>query len=185
MRRIDFASGKPVVASQTRGDDPQFAATHLTDSGYDTYWATDNDVLTGSVEIDLGRSCAFNVVEIQEYIPLGQRVKAWAVDAWIDGDWREIGAATTIGYKRLLRMSGTTTSKVRIRITSAKACPAINHVGLYQTPAIKAAPESSVNVEEDFHSLEDWSRSRKQEQESGGERGIDGVSFRPWETPSP
>ena len=103
----------------------------------DTYWATDDDVLTGSVEIDLGRPCAFNVVEIQEYIPLGQRVKAWAVDAWMDTGWQELGSATTIGYKRLLRVPDTTTSKVRIRITSAKACPTINHVGLYQAPVVK------------------------------------------------
>ena len=52
--------------------------------GYDSYWATDDDVLRGNIEIDLGQPCAFNVVEVQEYIPLGQRVKAWAVDARID-----------------------------------------------------------------------------------------------------
>ena len=146
MRKTDLAEGKPVAASQTRGDDPQFAATHITDADYDTYWATDDDVLTGSVEIDLGRPCAFNVVEIQEYIPLGQRVKAWAVDAWMDAGWQELSSATTIGYKRLLRVPDTTTSKVRIRITGAKACPAINHVGLYRAPVVKMEPESSLNI---------------------------------------
>ena len=146
MYKINFAEGKPAVASQTRGDDPRFAATNVTDGDYDTYWAIDDDVLTGEIQIDLGRPCTFDVVEVQEYIPLGQRVKSWAVDASIDGDWREIGAATTIGYKRLLRVPKTTTSKVRIRITDALACPTVNHVGLYRVPVLKAEPESSLNI---------------------------------------
>jgi alpha-L-fucosidase len=146
MYAIDFTEGRPVIASQTRGDDPQFAASNITDDDYDTYWATNNDTTTGSFEIDLGRPCTFNVVEVQEYVPLGQRVKAWAVDAEIDGAWQEIGTATTIGYKRLLRVPDTTTSRVRIRITDSLASPTINHVGLYKAPVIQQDPESTQNI---------------------------------------
>jgi len=155
MYKVNFADGKPVVASQTRGDDPKFAATNVTDDDYDTYWSVNNDVLTGSLEIDLGQSCEFNVVELQEYIPLGQRVKSWAVDAWTDGDWQEIGAATTVGYKRLLRFPKTTASRVRLRITQALACPTINHVGLYRAPTVKVEPESSLRIPGNI-SKDDW-----------------------------
>ena len=40
MRRIDFARGKKVTASTTRGDDPQFGASNLTDGNLKTMWHT-------------------------------------------------------------------------------------------------------------------------------------------------
>jgi alpha-L-fucosidase len=109
-------------------------------------FAINDDQLAGCLEIDLGQLCEFNVVELQEYIPLGQRVKLWAVDAWNGSDWLDIGKATTVGYKRLLRFPETTASRVRIRITEASACPTINHVGLYKAPTLKVEPESSRQI---------------------------------------
>ena len=146
LSRTDFAAGRKAAASQTRGNDPRFAADKVTDADYDTYWATDDGTSVGSIEIDLGRPCTFDVVAVQEYVPLGQRVKAWAVDARIDGDWQQIGSATTIGYKRLLRVPETNASKVRIRIVDSLACPTISRVGLLWAPVLKVEPESSVKI---------------------------------------
>jgi alpha-L-fucosidase len=57
---------------------------------------------TGTPEtvIDLQRPQTFNTVRVRENLRLGQRVEAFAVDAWRDGAWREIGAATSIGSCR-------------------------------------------------------------------------------------
>ncbi|GAG05902.1 unnamed protein product, partial [marine sediment metagenome] len=82
-----------------------------------------------------------------------QRVKAWSVEVQLDGQWREIGRATTIGYKRVLRVPTTTASKARIRILDALACPAINNVSLYRAPVlmrdpvITRAPDGMVSID--------------------------------------
>ncbi len=153
MQATDFARGRKVASAQTRGEAPCFAAANVTDGCYDSYWATNDGVLRGDIEIDLGGPVTFNVVEAQEYVPLGQRVKAWSVEVQLDGQWREIGRATTIGYKRVLRVPTTTASKARIRILDALACPAINNVSLYRAPVlmrdpvITRAPDGMVSID--------------------------------------
>lgn len=54
-----------------------------------------------------------------------ERVEKHAVDAWIDNNWKEIAAATNIGYKRILRFPDVTASKFRVRILASRLSPAI------------------------------------------------------------
>ena len=69
---------------------------------------------------------------IQEYIPLGQRIKTFTVEASMpDGTWKEIANETTIGYKRIVLTDKVETDKVRIVIKDALATPLINGFGLY------------------------------------------------------
>ncbi len=133
----DLARGVKVAADNIRGTDPRFSPSNVIDGNRETYWATDDDAKTAELVLDLGKPTTFNVVRIREYLPLGQRVDAFAVDAWIDGAWKQIGSATSIGNQRLLQTAKTTTEKVRIRITKAAACPAISEVGLFLAPDVK------------------------------------------------
>ena len=48
-----------------------------------------------------------------------------------DGSWTEIASETTIGYKRIIPIEEVTTSKVRLNITGAYACPVLNGLALY------------------------------------------------------
>ena len=78
-----------------------------------------------------------------EYIRKGQRVKGFTVETSADGNtWtqRASGAElTTIGYKRIVPLNGSTSSygngykvkAVRITITDSKACPLIHTVSVY------------------------------------------------------
>ena len=68
---------------------------------------------------------------MQEYIKLGQRVKSFNVEIWKNNKWMEVSRATTIGYKRILRIDPVTTDKIRININDSKACPTISNVELY------------------------------------------------------
>jgi alpha-L-fucosidase len=76
----------------------------------------------------------------QEYIRLGQRVKAFTVEAFVDGNWKEIAKATTIGYKRILRFPRVEATKLRFNITDSKACPVISNIGIYDAPQILTPP---------------------------------------------
>jgi alpha-L-fucosidase len=129
----DLARGATVTASNTRGGNPRFAPSNVVDGNRDTYWATDDDVTTPEVVLDLGKPVTFNVVRVREYLPLGQRVEAFELDA-DQGKWEPFAAATSIGNQRLLRTAPVTTSKVRLRITQGAACPAISEIGLFLSP---------------------------------------------------
>ncbi|HEX3084788.1 MAG TPA: discoidin domain-containing protein, partial [Pyrinomonadaceae bacterium] len=127
----DLAHGAMVTASNVRGDDQRFGPANVIDSRRDTFWATDDDLPTPELVMDLKREVSFNVVRLREHLPLGQRVEAFAVDVWRAGQWSSFDNGTSIGNCRLLRKQPVTTSKVRLRITQAAACPAISEFGLF------------------------------------------------------
>ena len=127
----DLARGSKTTASNSRGDDRQFAPGNVVDGKRDTYWATDDAVTTAEIVLDLGKPVMFDVVRVREYLPLGQRVDSFSLDRWDDGQWKEFAAATSIGNQRLLATQPITSSKVRLRVTKASACPAISEIGLF------------------------------------------------------
>lgn len=89
----DRAQGAKVSASNTRGNsDPRFSPRKVIDGRRDTYWASDDQIKTPELILDLGRAVKFNVIRLREYLPLGQRVEAFAVDVWQDGQWKEFAA---------------------------------------------------------------------------------------------
>ena len=65
-------------------------------------------------------------------IPLGQGVERFTLEAWDGRAWKQFAAATTIGYKRILRFPALTASKVRLSILDARDCPRISNVGLFK-----------------------------------------------------
>jgi len=120
-----------VSASNVRGRDARFAASNLTDGNKETYWATDDNVKQASFEIQLPRQSTVKYLVLQEYIRLGQRVSEFEAEAFVDGKWKKIASGTTIGYKRILRIDPVKTSKVRVNIKNAKACPVLSNVETY------------------------------------------------------
>ena len=127
--KVNLADGAKVSATDCRGKG--FKAGNILDGDFDSYWAASDGVNNASVTFDLAGEKTFNRVLIQEYIPLGQRVKAFTVEAMgADGQWKEIARETTIGYKRIVPVSEITARKVRINL-EAYASPVINGFGLY------------------------------------------------------
>ncbi|MDR2847712.1 MAG: discoidin domain-containing protein, partial [Bacteroidales bacterium] len=114
-----------------RGSSKKYAAGNVTDGDKETYWATDDNVTSGSIEINLDKSQPLHYISIQEYIKLGQRVKNFDVEVWKDNEWVKAATGTTIGYKRILPLNAVETSKVRINIIDSKACPLISNIAVY------------------------------------------------------
>lgn len=73
-----------------------------------------------------------NRILLQEAIASnGERVEKHAIDAWIDGEWKEITVSTNIGYKRILRFPEVTTDKLRFRLLESRLTPAISHISAH------------------------------------------------------
>lgn len=130
--REDYARGSRVTASNTRSN--IFSPRNVIDRSRDTYWSSDDEVKTPELVVDLGRERTLNVVRVREYLPLGQRVEAFAIDIWKNNDWQEFARGTSIGSCKLIRVKPVTTSKVRLRITHAPVCPAISEFALFAEP---------------------------------------------------
>ena len=70
-------------------------------------------------------------VVLKEQILLSQRVERFAIDAWVDGAWREEARGTVIGYKRIAVLGGVRTDALRIRILEARVAPTVKFIGVY------------------------------------------------------
>jgi alpha-L-fucosidase len=134
----DLTAAATATADQIRGE--AYAPANVLTDDPDTYWATGDDLRSATLALDLGEPRTFDQVLIQEPVRLGQRVRAWAFDALVDGQWQEVATATTIGYKRLARFSPVSAQHVRLRILDAKACPLISRIGLFLAPRFAAEP---------------------------------------------
>ena len=126
------AGMKPKVSNE-RGR--QFAAQALTDGSWDTYWATGDGVTSADITFTFKKARKMNRIMLQEYIPLGQRVKKFAVE-WLDknGTWKAVEQGeetTTIGYKRLLRFLTVETKGLRVRILDSRGPICMNNIGVY------------------------------------------------------
>jgi alpha-L-fucosidase len=130
----DLAQNAVAKTSAVRAKDNQFSADKIADNNPETYWMTDDGVTQAEIIFDLGAAKTFNVAMLQEYIKLGQRVEEFSIDAWDGTDWKPVGHATTIGYKRMLRFETVTSQKVRVRITRSRVCPTLSNLGLYFAP---------------------------------------------------
>ena len=137
---VNLALNKKAKATNVRGRSKKFGAAMAVDGKINTYWATEDNTKTASLTIDLGKPTLFNRFLVQEYIRLGQRVKAFKVEAFVDGNWKEIAKATTIGYKRILRFPSVKATQVRFNITDSKCNPVISNIGIFDAPVFLFAP---------------------------------------------
>lgn len=127
----NLAENAEATADSYRGNHEDYAPEHLTDADGETYWATNDGITTGVLEVRLQETAEINYVVLQEYIRLGQRVRSFSVDVWQDGAWQPVAEETTIGYKRILEIDPVTTNRIRIQIEDSKASPVISNVEVY------------------------------------------------------
>jgi alpha-L-fucosidase len=130
--QTNLAAGKSATTeTQAEGH----AAAAAVDGNPDTYWTTPDGTTTGTIEINLGQAVTFDRAMLQEEIRQGQRVEQFKLEGFVDGAWKPIANATTIGYKRLLRFPEVTTDRVRLIIEQSRDCPTIRELGLFKASA--------------------------------------------------
>jgi alpha-L-fucosidase len=131
----DLLRGASAKATDTRA--PRFGSENVTDGHDDTYWSASDSCRSATVEIVLRQARQINCIMLQEFIPLGQRVQAFAVEVRERSGWKEVGRGTTIGYKRLLRFPLSESTGVRVTIEASRACPILSTVGAYRIPEVQ------------------------------------------------
>ena len=143
----NLLKGARVEAEDTRLGD-KFVPAHLVDGKDNTYWAT-MESKTPSIVFTLGKKEKLNNILLQEYIRLGQRVEGFTLESRAaDGSWQAVDtrdSLTTIGYKRIIRISPVETDAIRLKITKSKDVPCLAEVAAYLAPELVDAPEAYRN----------------------------------------
>ena len=106
----------------------------LLDEDRSTYWVADENTTSPELTLLFEQPITFDVVDLREFLPLGQRIEAVALDCWREGRWAEVGTATSIGNRRLIHIKPETTAKVRLRIVRSAAAPVLAEFALRLMP---------------------------------------------------
>ena len=150
-----------------------------------TYWMPADEAAMGEVILAFDSPVTFNRFVAEEYIPMGQRVKAWEIEVFSEGQWlplkdslTEDGKLTTIGRKRIVCFPTVTAEKVRFRVTDSKAAPLISSLSIFNAPEI--TPDTPDSGEKKSSNLRIFYMSPKQMAvELGGVKTISGIRYLP------
>ena len=130
----NLAKNAKLKLSNSRG--AKYNAAALLDHNKATYWATQDQVHEATIELNLPASKTFDIISLQEYIELGQRIEAYTIEVFENGAWKKVYDGTSIGAKRLIKLdTPVTTNKVKINITKSPVCITLSEIGLYKKTA--------------------------------------------------
>lgn len=142
----DLARNATVEASAERasGASRNYVAGNLIDGDIESYWATDDGVNNATITLSWDTPQTVHYVSMMEYIAKGQRVRNFKIETSEDGvTWTPRAtsiAQTTIGYKRIIPLNGSTSASydsgytakaVRITIEDSRACPLLHTISVY------------------------------------------------------
>ena len=143
----DLASAATVIASEVRtaGNARNYREANLIDGDKDTYWATKDGTHSATITLSWEQPQTVRYLQMMEYIRLGQRIQDFKVEYSEDGtSWQELAKniqTTTVGYKRIVPLNGSTAASysgsgyrakmLRITILNAKACPTLSSISVF------------------------------------------------------
>ena len=126
----NLAQNVMIKTSNTRGKN--FANTALIDKSNQTYWATADDIHEAELLLDLKKSTSFDIISLQEYIPLGQRIDSFTIEILVGNQWKKIYTGSSIGAKRLIKFDNPIT-KNQVKVTlKAPVAITLAEFGIYK-----------------------------------------------------
>ena len=143
----DLAKTAKIEASEIRtpGAQRTYGVNNLTDGNSTTYWATNDGTKHATLTFTWDSAQTLRYVSLMELVAKGQRVKKFKLEVSQDGiNFRPVAEnvkQTTIGYKRIIPLNGSTQNSysgqgiqakaLRVTIEDAKACPLLKSVAIY------------------------------------------------------
>jgi alpha-L-fucosidase len=118
-----------ITASNSRGINFNINNVKNTNN---TYWATTDAVKTATINVNNPTDINFDIISLQEYIALGQRIDSYQVEVFENNTWKKIAEGESIGHKKLIKLDNTVKAK-KIRITlKAPVCITLKSIGFYK-----------------------------------------------------
>jgi len=102
----------------------------LQDKNIDTFWQPKSP--TDNLTVTFAKPTTLNRFLIQEAVAKrGERIERHALDAWTDGQWKEISTSSNVGFRRILRFPTVTTTKLRLRILESRLTPSVAEISVH------------------------------------------------------
>lgn len=139
-----------INSSSILNEDKEYSVTNTIDGKNNSYWVPQIEDGNRWVEIEFEQDKVFDVISIQEFIELGQRVSEFNVEAFINGEYKEIFQGKTIGYKRLIRIKPIKTNKIKINFLKSLDIPLINNIGVFKQPKYMELREHDIDNKIEF-----------------------------------
>ena len=77
------------------------------------------------------RPVTVNTISIMEDISIGENIRKYSVEAWINNKWESVCEGISIGHKRIQNFNPLQTEKLRLRILQTTQKPAIDQFAAY------------------------------------------------------
>ena len=102
----------------------------------------------GGLSLEWPEPRTFDHAVIQERIEEGERVRAYELQARVDGSWRTVASGSAIGHKKIDRFAPVTADGLRLAILEAEAEPSIRRLACYFVEGDAGSAARVRNVED-------------------------------------
>ena len=107
--------------------------SYLLKDSYDEFFTTPKGIYTAEITINWDDLVDIGNIVIKENIRCSQRIEKFSVEAYIDGEFKEIYRGTVIGYKRIIPLNLLKTSSIKLKIKDSRTEPTISFLGIYKS----------------------------------------------------
>ncbi len=108
-------------------------AARAFDGDPDTFWTAPDGSHAAVLELRLPKPVTFDRTVTMEWLPGGQNVLSYRIEAWQAGKWVTLAAAQAIGHKKIDRFAPVTADRVRLNVLSAAGTVRIREFQLDST----------------------------------------------------
>ncbi len=129
-----FASNlaQKALISVTNSRAKNYNTNFILDRNKNTYWATADNIKEATLTLEFKEAIDFDIISLQEYVPLGQRIDSYSVEVMQNNRWKVIATGASIGAKRIIKINdAVNTNKVRVKL-SAPVCLTLCEFGIYK-----------------------------------------------------
>jgi len=131
--RPSLAAGARATASNVYQNLTEYGPDKAVDGLDRTRWATDSGTRQAWLELDLGQPTAFNRAVIVQAFPELRRVRRFAIERLVDGQWKACFTGGQLGARLDARFPRVTARRVRLNILESTDGPTIYEFRLFDT----------------------------------------------------
>lgn len=94
------------------------------------YWSSLEGQEEAVIKIQWQSEQCFNMVELQEHLPLGQRIEAFTLEVFLNNQWHVVYQGTVVGYRKICCFESVRSAKLRVTIDQSRWCPTLSYISV-------------------------------------------------------